>query len=179
MDKELKKAVFLDRDGTLIEEANYLSNPDDLRFFSFSRKAVELLRENGYLIIVVTNQSGIGRGFFDEAAMHRIHEAIEMGLENRIDAFYFCPHLPAADCRCRKPRIDLIERAASDFSVDPEKSWTIGDKVSDIETGFNAGTRTAFVLTGHGKNELDKIKRQPDIIADNLLEAVQKIVAVA
>lgn len=170
------KAVFLDRDGTLIEEVNYLSRVEDLQFFPYTKKVVERLKENGFLVIVITNQSGIGRGIFKESAMHEIHEMIQEKLDSQIDAFYFCPHLPNAGCSCRKPKTEMIERAAERFSIDPEKSWMIGDKVQDVGAGFNAGTRTALVLTGHGKSEVGKLTKQPDIIAENLLEAVEKII---
>ena len=94
-------AVFLDRDGTLIEEVNYLSRVEDLRLFPFTANAVKLLKDAGFLIIVVTNQSGIGRGIYTEADMHAVHEAIQAELSGAIDAFYFCPHLPDAGCKCR------------------------------------------------------------------------------
>ena len=170
------KAVFLDRDGTLIEEVNYLSKVEDLQFFSYTQKVVEILKENGFLVIVITNQSGIGRGIFEEAAMHEIHEEIQNRLGGMIDAFYFCPHLPDAGCNCRKPNMEMIEQAAEKFSIDLKQSWMIGDKIMDVGAGFNAGTHTALVLTGHGKKQVGKIKKQPDIIAENLLEVIEKIV---
>ncbi len=108
--------------------------------------------------------------------MHEIHEKIQNELENQIDAFYFCPHLPDAGCSCRKPKISMIERAAERFSIDLEKSWMIGDKVSDVGAGFNAGVHTALVLTGHGTSEVGKLGRQPDIIAENLLATIEKII---
>ncbi len=169
------KAVFLDRDGTLIEDANYLSRVEDLRFFSFTGKAVELLKESGFLVIVITNQSGIGRGIFDENSMHLIHNEIQKNLENKIDAFYFCPHLPADGCACRKPGSGMIENALADFAIDLENSWMIGDKAIDVETGKNAGLKTALVLTGYGQRELAGLNEKPDITAENLLEAVRGI----
>jgi D-glycero-D-manno-heptose 1,7-bisphosphate phosphatase len=172
----LRPAVFLDRDGTLIEEVNFLSRLEDLRFFPFTAQATELLKEKGYLVIVITNQSGIGRGIFEEKAMHEIHSEIQRKLDGKIDAFYFCPHLPDAGCACRKPRTEMIERAARDFSIDLKSSWMVGDKAMDIETGFNAGIKTALVLTGYGQKAAEILERKPDLIAENLLEAV-KIVA--
>ena len=170
------KAVFLDRDGTLIEEVNYLSRVEDLKFFPYTEKVVGMLKNNGFLVIVITNQSGIGRGIFEEAAMHEVHEAIQEKLDGQIDGFYFCPHSPDAGCVCRKPNTKMIEQAAGKFSIDLEKSWMIGDKVMDVGAGFNAGTHTALVLTGHGKNEVGKLKKRPDVIAENLLEVVEQIV---
>lgn len=168
-----RKAVFLDRDGTLIEEVNYLHRVKDLRFFSYTNEAVELLKQNGFLVIVVTNQSGIGRKIFGEAAMREIHFEIQKFLENKIDAFYFCPHLPTAGCFCRKPNLGMIESAIKDFEIDLENSWMIGDKTIDVETGFNAGIKAALVLTGYGQIAVESLERKPDIIAENLLEVVR------
>jgi D-glycero-D-manno-heptose 1,7-bisphosphate phosphatase len=170
---EKRKAAFIDRDGTLIEEVNYLSRLEDLRFFSYTTEAIRLLKEDGFLIVVVTNQSGIGREIFEEAAMHLIHETIQSDLE--LDGFYFCPHLPTDDCACRKPRTGMIEQASKDFPIDLENSWMIGDKTIDVETGFNAKIKTALVLTGYGEKAAKELKRQPDVIAENLLQAVISI----
>ena len=170
-----KRAVFIDRDGTLIEEVNFLHRVEDLRLFSCTAEAIRLLKENEFLIIVVTNQSGIGRKIFGEAAMHRIHEKIQTQLGGMIDAFYFCPHLPTEGCACRKPNTQMIEKACADFAIDLESSWMIGDKKIDIETGFNAGTKTALVLTGYGKQVVTDLEKKPDLIAENLLEAAKSI----
>jgi D-glycero-D-manno-heptose 1,7-bisphosphate phosphatase len=172
---ELKRAVFVDRDGTLIEEVNFLSRVEDLRFFSFTKQAVDLLKENGFLIIVVTNQSGIGRGIFEEKAMHEIHTEIQRKLNNKIDAFYFCPHLPDENCSCRKPKTGMIRQAAQDFSIDLDNSWMIGDKELDVETGFNAKIKTALVLTGYGKKDFEKLKVKPELVTENLLAAIKEI----
>ena len=174
---EKTKTVFIDRDGTLIEEVNFLSRIEDLRFFDDTDEAVRLLKENGFLVMVVTNQSGIGRGIYTEAAMHEIHAQIQADLTEKLDAFYFCPHLPDANCACRKPNLGMIEAAQRDFEIDLENSWIIGDKAIDIETGFNADIKTALVLTGYGRKDSEKLVRKPDIVAENLLEAVVKILA--
>lgn len=171
-----QKAVFVDRDGTLIEEVNFLSRVEDLRFFPFTDDAVKLLKENGYLIIVVTNQSGIARRIFEIDAMHQIHETIQERLSAKLDAFYFCPHLPDEGCTCRKPGLGMIESACGDFEIDLENSWMIGDKKIDVETGFNAGLRTAAVLTGYGRRQIESLERKPDIVAQDLWEAVTQIV---
>jgi D-glycero-D-manno-heptose 1,7-bisphosphate phosphatase len=176
-DKIKLPAVFLDRDGTLIEEVNFLHRVEDLRFFDYTDAAVRLLKENGYLVVIVTNQSGIGRGVYDEAAMHGIHEKIQADLTVKLDAFYFCPHLPNEGCICRKPNLGMIENAMRDFEIDLEKSWMIGDKQIDIQAGHNAGMRTALVLTGYGAGEVDKLLEKPDIVAETLLEAVKDIIA--
>lgn len=170
-----QKAVFVDRDGTLIEEVDFLSRVEDLRFFPFTGEAIRILRESGFLIIVVTNQSGVGRGIFDESAMHEIHGKIQTELPEKLDRFYFCPHLPDAGCDCRKPRPGMIEAACADFAIDLENSWMIGDKAIDVETGFNANIKTALVLTGYGPKALEALERKPDLVAENLLEAAKRI----
>ncbi len=169
-------AIFIDRDGTLIEEVNFLSRIEDLRLFPYTLEAIRLLKKNGFLIIVVTNQSGIAREIFDESAMRAIHERIQLELGGKIDAFYFCPHLPDEGCLCRKPNIEMIEKACANFPIDLEKSWMIGDKKLDIETGFNAGIKTTLVLTGYGKKTAAALDEKPDLIAENLLQAVKLVV---
>ena len=168
-----RPAVFIDRDGTLIEEVNFLSRVEHLDIFPFTPKAIGLLKQSGFLIIVVTNQSGIGRNIYDEDAMHSIHKQIQKDLSNAIDAFYFCPHLPCDGCECRKPGLGMIEAAQRDFDIDMLGSWMIGDKKIDVETGFNAGIRTAMVQTGYGREHAKELERSPDIIAVDLLNAVE------
>ena len=172
----MKPAVFIDRDGTLIEEVNFLSRLEDLRFFPFTIESIKLLKDSGYLIIVVTNQSGIGRRIFEESAMHAIHEKIQEDLPEKLDGFYFCPHLPGEGCACRKPNPGMIEAACADFAIDLENSWMIGDKAIDVETGFKAGIKTAMVLTGYGRKDIEKLDKMPDLIIENLLEAVEMII---
>lgn len=171
-----QKAVFIDRDGTLIEEVNFLSRVEDLRFFPFTLEAVKLLKDNGFLVIVVTNQSGIGRSIYGEEDMHAIHDEIQSHVDNRLDKFYFCPHRPDEGCRCRKPNLGMIEDARRDFGIDFSRSWIIGDKKLDVETGFNAGLGTVMVMTGYGKKHIGELSRHPDIVAENLLDAARAIV---
>jgi D-glycero-D-manno-heptose 1,7-bisphosphate phosphatase len=170
-----QKAVFIDRDGTLIEEVNFLSRVEDLRVFDFTNEAVGLLKAAGYLIFVVTNQSGIGRNIYDEEAMNSIHEAMQEQIAGGFDGFYFCPHLPCDGCECRKPNLGMINAARADFAVDMENSWMIGDKDLDVETGVNAKVRTAMVMTGYGKKHIGVLNEQPDVLAENLLDAVKQI----
>ena len=172
-----QKAVFLDRDGTLIEEVNFLNKVEDLCFFSYSDLAVKLLKQNGFLVIVITNQSGIGRGIFAESAVHNIHDAIQNHLTEKIDSFYFCPHLPDEGCHCRKPNLGMIELACKDFEIDLENSWMIGDKILDVELGFNANIKTALVKTGYGEKDQAKLTRKPDLIEESLIDVVKKIVS--
>lgn len=176
---ELKKAVFLDRDGTICEDAHYLSRVEELKIFPFAAEAIKLLNDNGFPVILITNQSGIARGFFDEKVLLEIHEKLITELAKagaKLDAIYFCPHNAENDCSCRKPQIGMIERAMKDFPLDLKNSWMIGDKAIDVEMGFNAKTKTALVLTGYGTKDREKLSRSPDLITENILEAVKSIV---
>ena len=178
MSNRPKPAIFVDRDGTLIEEVDHLSNVDELRLYSYTREAVRIAKERGYLVIVVTNQSGIGRSYFDEAAMMSIHERIQQQLDGAIDGFYFCPHLPDAGCSCRKPATGMIDAARSDFEIDMSGSWIIGDKSLDVLTGVNAGIKSALVLTGYGMGHREKASGHADLIENDLLSAVRAILDV-
>ncbi len=174
-----RRAVFLDRDGTLCEEVNYLSRAADLRVFPFAARAVKLLNAHHFLVILITNQSGIARGFFDEKTLSEIHQKLinELAAAGaKLDAIYFCPHCPADNCECRKPQTGMIQLARRDFAIDLESSWMIGDKAIDVRTGFRAGTKTALVLTGYGQKEIAVLEREPDLTAKNLLEAAEIIV---
>lgn len=172
----MKPAIFIDRDGTLIEEVNYLSRVEDLKLFPFTRDAIKRFKESGFLVIVVTNQSGIGREIYTEADMHTVHDAIQNELEGAIDAFYFCPHLPCDGCECRKPSLGMIRSAQKDFEIDMTGSWMIGDKNIDVETGKNARIRTALVLTGYGQQHQASLEQCPDIIVPDLGRAAADIV---
>lgn len=170
------RAVFIDRDGTLIEEVNFLHRVEDLRYFPFTDHAIRLLKKNGFLVVLVTNQSGIGRGIYTEDDMHAVHEKIQADLSEKLDAIYFCPHLPDEGCECRKPNLGMIEAACERFDIDLENSWMIGDKKLDVEFGFNAGVKPILVLTGYGKADVQKLNKKPEYVADNLLEAVKIII---
>jgi D-glycero-D-manno-heptose 1,7-bisphosphate phosphatase len=174
-----RPAVFIDRDGTLIEEVNFLSRVEDLRLFNFTAEAISRLKAAGFLVIVITNQSGIGRGIFDESAMHAIHDEIQAALPGGIDGFYHCPHLPDEECTCRKPGLGMIEAACDDFEIDLGRSWMVGDKRIDVEAGFNAGIGTAMVMTGYGEKQLNDLQRRPDVVAENLLDAVAEILTMS
>ena len=171
-------AIFIDRDGTLIEEVNYLSRVEDLRVFPFTKAAVGLLKDNGFLVIVVTNQSGIGRKIYTETAMHAVHGQIQTELGGAIDAFYFCPHLPDAGCPCRKPNLGMIEAACSDFDIDLERSWVIGDKDLDVKLGQKARIGTVLVMTGYGSKHKPFLEFDPEIFADDLSQAAKRIVEI-
>jgi D-glycero-D-manno-heptose 1,7-bisphosphate phosphatase len=171
-----RPAAFIDRDGTLIEEVNFLSSVGDLEVFPYTADALRRLKENGFWIVVVTNQSGIGRGIYTEADMHAIHDAMQAKLDGAIDAFYFCPHLPDAGCECRKPGLGMLNFAQRDLEIDLERSWMIGDKRIDVETARAAKIGSALVLTGYGSEHQHELEQAPDVIGDELLKSVELIV---
>lgn len=173
-----KKAIFFDRDGTLIEEVDFLSTVEETRLFSYTIEALKILRDAGFIFFVTTNQSGISRGYFGAMAVNAIHAKIQNELKSeglKIESFHFCPHFPDDGCHCRKPNTGMIEQALKNFEIDLDESWVIGDKKLDVEMGFNAGTKTALVKTGYGENHQSELKRMPDIIAENLLETAKLI----
>jgi D-glycero-D-manno-heptose 1,7-bisphosphate phosphatase len=185
-----RRAVFMDRDGTISEEVGYVNHPSRYRVFPYSAQALRLLHEEGWLAVLVTNQAGVARGYFTENLITEVHEHLRRELERqdaRLDAIYYCAHHPTVgsppylqDCDCRKPRPGLIRRAAEDLEIDLAESWMVGDRYSDIELARNAQVRSAFVLSGYGRGEWeyqrDAWQHEPDLIAEDLLEAVRKIV---
>lgn len=186
-----RAAVFLDRDGTITEEVGYVNHLARVQLFPWAAEAIRRLNEAGFRVIAVTNQSGVGRGYFSEKLVRRVHRTIARELARRgarIDAFYYCPHHPTAvvkryrvHCRCRKPATGMIEEGARKFHVEPRLSYMVGDSYRDVQTGFNAGARTILVLTGYGRGEYEHHRRRwprrPDRIAENLLDAVEQILA--
>jgi D-glycero-D-manno-heptose 1,7-bisphosphate phosphatase len=184
-----RRAVFIDRDGTISEEVGYVNHPSRYRVFPFAAEAIRLLNGAGWLAVLVTNQAGVARGYFKEDVITTVHDLLARELERngaRLDAVYYCPHHPSVgeppyrlDCDCRKPKPGLITRAAADLDIDLAGSWMVGDRHGDVELARNAGTRSALVLTGYGRGEFeyqrDSWRREPDLIAENLLEAVREI----
>lgn len=173
-----EKAVFLDRDGTLIKEVNFLSSADGVSLFPNTPRALSVLANRGFRLFVVTNQSGVARGLFDNSAVEQIHARIERELKGSgisIESFHFCPHLPDAGCRCRKPETGMIKDAISGSKIDLSSSWVIGDKELDLELGYNAGCGTSLVRTGYGSAVEPTLRRRPDIIADDILDAALAI----
>ncbi len=179
-----RAAVFLDRDGTLIEERGYLDRLELLAIFPWTADAIRLLRRAGFAPVVVTNQAAVGRGIIDEAFLTRVHGEIDTRLAGAgavPDAYYFCPHVPDAaieryrqHCRCRKPGPGMIEQACRDLDLDARRSVMVGDRWLDVACGQAAGTRTVIVRTGHGAHEVDAPPpgAHADAIVDNLMEAV-------
>ncbi len=146
--------VFIDRDGTIIKEVNYLKSFDQLEIYPFSFNAIKILRQKGYKIIMITNQSGIARGYFSHNFVNELNKYLCKKLN--IDDYFYCPHLPEDNCECRKPKIGLIKQALKKYpKINLKNSYFIGDKEIDIETGINASMKTILVLTGYGKNFLN------------------------
>jgi D-glycero-D-manno-heptose 1,7-bisphosphate phosphatase len=184
-----RRAVFMDRDGTISEEVGYINHPSRFRLFPYAKQAIKLLNDNGWLAVVITNQAGVARGYFPEAMIETVHQNLEEELRGegaRVDGIYYCAHHPSVgeppyrqNCDCRKPKPGLINQAAKDLDIELEQSWMIGDRYSDIELAHNAGVRAALVLSGYGRgeweNQRDEWKYQPDLIADDLLNAVASI----
>ncbi len=176
-----RAAVFLDRDGTINHEVQYLHDPAKLRLTRGAARAIRLLNEAQMLVIVVTNQSGIGRGYYSLQAMEAVHRELTRRLSDRgahLDAIYYCPHLPTAGCECRKPRPGLLLRAAVEWGLELSRCTAVGDKVSDLEAGRRAGCRTVLVLSGHGPQALREFRGlgwQPDVVTKSLLPAVEWI----
>lgn len=171
--------VFLDRDGTLIEEKNYLSRLEDVAFMRGSEAAVARLNRAGAKAVVISNQSGVGRGYFTAAFVELTHETLRAHLrehEAYIDAFYFCPHAPEVACACRKPQLALLEQAARDFKMEL-RGVMIGDRVSDLQTGENAGLLRVLVKTGYGAQTFADGKYRADFVAEDLSTAVEWILA--
>lgn len=172
----LEKAVFLDRDGTINEDPGYIAHPDQMHLIPGAAEALKALKSAGYELVIVSNQSGIGRGLFDRRALDRVHERMNALLEAqagvRIDRFELCFHAPAERCACRKPSPKLILDAAGKYGLDVKRSYMIGDKKTDIEAGRNAGCKgTALVLTGEGENAAEELRSNPpDFIGNSLRE---------
>jgi D-glycero-D-manno-heptose 1,7-bisphosphate phosphatase len=179
----LNRAVFLDRDGTMIEDVGYLDRIERLKLFPYTIDAVRLLTRAGFKVVVVTSQAGVANGIVSEDFLGEAHGVIRQKIEaagGRVDGFYYCPHLPYAavekyrtDCDCRKPKPGMILNAARDLSLDVHASFVVGDRWRDIEMGQAAGVAGVLVETGYGKTEAS---RRPDHVRPvpvlaNLIEA--------
>jgi D-glycero-D-manno-heptose 1,7-bisphosphate phosphatase len=187
----MKRAVFIDRDGTISEEVGYINHPSRFRVFPYAAAAIKYLNENGWLAIVVTNQAGVARGYFSEDMIQTVHADMTRELESggaSLDAIYYCAHHPSVgeppyrmECDCRKPKPGLISRAAKDFDIDLTGSWMVGDRYSDVELARNAGVNSMFVMSGYGRGEWEHQQaswvKRPDLVAENLLDAVKVIIA--
>jgi D-glycero-D-manno-heptose 1,7-bisphosphate phosphatase len=168
--------VFLDRDGTIIEEVGYLREPAGVKLIPGAAGGIRRLNERGVAVVVVTNQAGVGRGYFPETAVAEVHGEVARQLAGagggaRWDAIYYCPHHPDDACDCRKPGPGMFRRAAAEHGLDLTRSFVVGDKVSDVRAGALLGCRTVLVLTGYGIEEAGRAKAAgltPDHVAADL-----------
>ncbi len=170
-------AVFLDRDGTVIEEAEYLHEPERIRVLPNALEGMKRFQDMGYRIVLITNQPGIGIGYYSKEDFYRVNRALFKQVSAAgilVDKVYFCPHSKSEKCDCRKPGQALIRRAAEDLNLDLTRSVMIGDKTSDIETGRRAGMKTVIVRTGFGGKD-GEYDIKPDWIAGDLLDAAEQV----
>lgn len=188
----MNKVVFLDRDGTLNEEVNYLHRTEDLRILPGVAEAVCALRNAGFNIVVMTNQAGVGRGYYTEQDVEHLHAFMNEQLAAQgaqVDHFFYCPHHPVHGigaykqvCHCRKPETGMFEMAQKYYEIDKEHSWMIGDKLIDVQAGRNFGVHTALVGTGYGKKEREQAQETGavpyEIYGASLLDVVQDILKI-
>lgn len=168
---------MLDRDGTIIVERHYLSEPSQVELLPSVASGLRSLAKAGFGLAVVTNQSGVGRGFFDEGRVESIHQRLHELLKAEgvlLDGVYFCPHTPTQDCGCRKPRTGMIERAAQELDFDLRSSFVVGDKPCDVELGRNVGATTVLVRTGYGSLPASEASG-PNYIVNDVGEAAELI----
>lgn len=178
----LRPAVFLDRDGTIAEEVGYLNHASRFRMFPFVAAAILRLNEAGLPVIVVTNQSGVGRGYFPDSLVHSVNELMTKQLAEvgaKLDAIYYCPHTSTDNCNCRKPRTGMLDRAAREHTLDLRRSFVVGDRYVDMELARNVRAKGILVRTGYGEGELawnaTKWSFRPDFVVEDLMQAADWI----
>ena len=184
-----KSAVFLDRDGTINKDVGYPNSYGMIEIFSFSFEAVKRINSAGLLAVIVTNQSGVGRGFIEEKNLHDLHRKLVLDFARKnahFDGIYYCPHYVQSesqeyrkDCACRKPNIGMAQQAAQDLDIDTSNSFMIGDKVEDILFGINIKAAPILVLTGFGPKSLPELRAKgikPAYVAQDLRDAVDWII---
>lgn len=174
----MQRAVFLDKDGTLINNVPYNVNPGKIELAPFATDALKLLQHHGYKLIVVSNQSGIARGYFTEAAIGPVVDKIQQLLAPAMITlydFYYCPHPENGDCECRKPRPGMLLRAAREHNIDLARSWMIGDILDDVEAGKKAGCQTVLINNGNETEWQLHAARKPTFMANDLAEAAELI----
>ena len=186
-----RPAIFFDRDGTLSYEVGYVNHLSRFRLLPYAVDAVRLVNSSGRLAILVTNQAGVARGYFPESLIPVVHGHVRSAMEAggaHLDGIYVCVHHPSVgappyrqDCDCRKPRPGLLRQAEKDLGADLARSWVIGDRHGDLAVAWAAGARAALVKTGYGLGELTwnaaQWPRAPDLVAENVLEAVERILS--
>lgn len=172
--------VFLDRDGTINEDVGYLSDPAGLVLIEGAAAAIRLLNERGLKVIVISNQSGVGRGYYTDSDVHAVNSRLKELLEAGgalVDGIYFCNHHPDVECQCRKPGTGLADAAALDHGLGSGRVYVVGDKASDVGLARNLGAKGVLVLTGKGAHELEGMQEAPDFTAKDILEAVNWILS--
>jgi D-glycero-D-manno-heptose 1,7-bisphosphate phosphatase len=173
----------MDRDGTVSEEVGYMYHTSLYKPFPWTGPAIRKINESGMKAILITNQSGVERGYFPESQVHEVHGILRAELARHqatLDAIYFCPHHPETGCDCRKPRPGMLLRAQQELGLDLSQSYMIGDRYLDVDVAHAAGVRSVLVMTGYGRAEYEKYKdlpAQPFLVAENLLEAVESIIS--
>lgn len=183
-----RAAVFVDRDGTINEDSGYPTDYSQIHIFPYSFEAVRKLNQAGFLVIILTNQSAVGRGLLAESALRSLHDRMRQAFDEkqaRLDAFYYCPHYDDSSsdryrgpCLCRKPKPGLALQAAADFRIDLERSYMVGDKVEDILLALNINATPVLVLTGYGEKSLAELQTmgiEPGHVAVDILRAVDWI----
>lgn len=179
----MHRAIFMDRDGTVSEEIGYMYHAGLYKTFPWAGPAIHRINKSGMKAVLITNQSGIARGYFEESMVHEVHDVLRKDLarhDAKLDAIYFCPHVPDSGCDCRKPNPGMLLRAQKELDIDLKTSYVIGDKQIDVEAAYAAGAKSVLVLTGYGREERERYKaseRQPHLVAENLMEAVESILA--
>jgi histidinol-phosphate phosphatase family protein len=173
-----RRFVVLDRDGTIIVERHYLSDPEKVELLPGAADGMRRLRDLGLGLVVVTNQSAIGRGYFGPERLAEIHERLVGDLrreEIQLDGIFFCPHTPDDGCACRKPRTGMVERAALELGFDAREGFVVGDLPSDILLGQALGSTTLLIRTGHGARTEAEGEARPDYVVDGLVDAAEVI----
>lgn len=174
----MNRAVFIDRDGTIARDVPYCSRPEDFELLPGAAEGIKVLNDHGFKVVVVTNQSGIARGYFAEEMLVKIHDKMHKELANhgaRVDAIYYCPHHPDDNCDCRKPKPKMLFQAASDFNIDLRLSYVIGDSDMDAEMGKRAGCKAAFIVEQSEKGQ-QQGNRPTNSITKSLQDAVKRII---
>lgn len=176
-----RRAVFLDRDDTLCKDVPYCRRPEDLHLLPGSGEAISNLNEAGFAVVIITNQSGIGRGYLTEEMLALMHGKMKDDLAAfgaRIDGIYHCPHLPEDGCECRKPKPSMILKAARDMNIDLRESYTVGDRLMDVQIARNSGTKAVLVRAFTPAQEISKASELADHVSDDLVGAVEWILSV-
>jgi D-glycero-D-manno-heptose 1,7-bisphosphate phosphatase len=188
-----RPAIFIDRDGTLSHEVGYVNHPSRFRMYPWAVDAVRAINRSGFLAVLVTNQSGVARGYFPESVIDEVHRGLVLSMEDggaRLDGIYVCTHHPSVgqppyrrDCDCRKPKPGLLRRAQAELDVDLSRSYVVGDRHGDLQLAWSVGAQGVLVKSGYGLGELTYLApswpRPPDMVTEHLFDAVGRILAEA